>query len=125
MKPLILILLLIFPVVASAQTNSAPKSIADCENVKGDLAYNQCLASFGPAMRSRPGIVAPGQDPEEVAPVRASQGRQAARRGRAIRGRQAYRGGRAIRGRQSASFEIGSRRVRASKPSRRSYRHRR
>ena len=48
MKYLVALLLLAWPLAAAAE----PQSIADCEKIKGDLAYNQCLASFGPPARS-------------------------------------------------------------------------
>jgi hypothetical protein len=90
MKYLALFALLIVPVGAFAQ--AAPKSIADCERIKGDLAYNQCLSMFGPKVgerRSR-GVAAADDD----APV--------ITRGRRGRSGYARRGGR-----QRAVFEIG------------------
>src|SRR3954447_25907661 len=92
MKRLVLVVLLILPFAAAAQP--APQSIADCERIKVDLAYNQCLASFGPKMGERRSarVAAPADDDAPVA----TGGR---------RGRSAYarRGGR-----QRASFAIGS-----------------
>jgi hypothetical protein len=93
MKDLVLAALLAFPFAAAAQP--APKSIADCEKIKGDLAYNQCLASFGPKMgerRSRGAAAAPADDDEPVVATRSRRGRSGyARRG----------------GRQRAVFEVG------------------
>jgi hypothetical protein len=37
--------------LAGASAQAAPKSIDDCEKIKEPLAYNECLASFGPAVR--------------------------------------------------------------------------
>ena len=93
MRFVALFMFLCLPTLAFAQP--APKSIADCEKIKGDLAYNQCLASFGPKVgehRSRGGY-APPDDEEPVV----SHGR---------RGRSSYarRGGR-----QRAVFDIGGR----------------
>jgi hypothetical protein len=94
MKHLVLAALLAFPFAAAAQP--APKSIADCEKIKGDLAYNQCLANFGPKMgerRSRgAAAAAPVDDGDESVVTRGRRGRSGyARRG----------------GRQRAVFEIG------------------
>jgi hypothetical protein len=111
-------LIALLPLAAAAQTSSAPRSIADCEKISAALAYNECLASFGPRVgerRARAAVAEPA-DGEE---------RQVRRRGRG--GRSVVRG---RRGRQAAAFEI--RRGRASavqkaRPSRgkRAYRRRR
>lgn len=39
-------------IAASAAAQGTPRSISDCERLKNDLAYNQCLAMFGPAARN-------------------------------------------------------------------------
>jgi hypothetical protein len=116
MKYLALAAFLAFPVAAAAQT---PGSIQDCERIKGDLAYNQCLAMFGPKVgeRRRAAGVAPAEE-DEPAVERSDR-----------RGRYAYRRG--SRGRMTASFEIGSRKAETAelRPARaerkRSYRRRR
>jgi hypothetical protein len=36
--------------LAGASARAAPKNIDDCEKVKEPMAYNECLASFGPAV---------------------------------------------------------------------------
>jgi hypothetical protein len=74
---------------ASAQS-SPPASVADCERLKNDLAYNQCLASFGPKLGERP-----AREVDEDLP--------AAVQGSERRGRKAGRGGR-----EAASFEVMS-----------------
>jgi len=122
MRYFIALLLLAWPLAAAAQ----PRSIADCEKVKGDLAYNQCLASFGPparsgAARSSAGEVdssneAQSQEPPRSGSIgrgRGSYGRQAASYGR-------RRGG----GRQSMSFDLVGNRseVRTSERARSNYR---
>lgn len=56
--------------LAAAAAHAAPGSINDCEAIQSPLAYNECLASFGP-MRG-------GGGGKYSAP--ASQGRQGARR---------------------------------------------
>ena len=93
MKYPILVALLAFPFAAAAQP--APKSIADCEKIKGDLAYNQCLASFGPKMGERRprGAAVESADDEPTVAARGRRGRSAA---------YARRGGR-----QRAVFEVG------------------
>jgi hypothetical protein len=93
MKYPILAALLAFPCAAMAQP--APKSIAGCEKIKGDLAYNQCLASFGPKRGERPsrGAAAAPADGDEPVATRGRRGRSA---GYARRG-----------GRQRAVFEVG------------------
>jgi hypothetical protein len=92
MKYLALFALLILPAAALAQP--APKSIADCEKIKGDLAYNQCLAMFGPKVGERrsSGVAADDDDEPVVA--------------RRRRGRSSYTG---RGGRQRAVFEVGRR----------------
>jgi hypothetical protein len=91
MKPVVLAALLLVPFAAMAQP--APKSIADCEKIKGDLAYNQCLANFGPKMgERRPRAAAAASADDEPVVTRGRRGRSGyARRG----------------GRQRAVFEIG------------------
>jgi hypothetical protein len=111
MKHVLAALCVLAPLSAAAQSAS---SISDCEKIKNDMAYNQCLASFGPKMGERAPRVQVGEDPESsVAERPASRGRQVAR------GR---------RGRQSMSFDVvsgGSREVRREQASpRRSYRTR-
>jgi hypothetical protein len=94
-------LLLLCPLAATAQT-SPPASVAECERIKNDLAYNQCLASFGPKRGERTrGVAVEDDDGPAVRPAR--------------------RGGRATRrgGRQAAAFDVVTGR---SAPARRSRR---
>jgi hypothetical protein len=91
MKYLALLTFLLLP--ASALAQPALRSIADCEKIKGDLAYNQCLSMFGPKVgerRSR-GVAAADAGDEPVV----TRGR----RGRSGYGRRG--------GRQRAAFEVG------------------
>lgn len=97
MRTLLAALLIALPGAALAQ--GAPRSIADCERIKADLAYNQCLAEFGPKFGER----APRGGP--VAEDGGDEPRRTVRSSR--RGRSAYQRGR--RGRQAASFNIVSR----------------
>ncbi len=105
-KPVLAALILLaLPVAASAQP---ARSIADCERIKNDLAYNQCLASFGPpaqagAARSKGGETDAGDQAAEPEP----QSSGSSRRERALEARQA--GTASIRrrgGRQSMSFDV-------------------
>jgi hypothetical protein len=111
-----LLLLSLLPAGVSAAA-AQPRSIGDCEKVKGDLAYNQCLASFGPparagAARSQGGETDAGDQAAEPEP----QSSGSSRRESALEARQA--GTAPIRrrgGRQSMSFDVvGSRSEAAS-----------
>lgn len=107
MKHVLAALCVLAPLSAAAQS-----SIGDCEKIKNDMAYNQCLASFGPKVGQRAPRVGVGQDPESSASETPSRGRT-----RVVSGRRS--------GRQSASFDVvsgGSREVRRGNVSRgRSY----
>lgn len=91
---------LLAPLPALAQ--GTPRSIVECERLKNDLAYNQCLAMFGPAAKNVAGGYA-SADPASAPALAAPQAEEAVetapsgRRGR-------YRG---RRGRQSAAFTTG------------------
>ena len=101
MKPLICLLFLLAPTLALAQEQA--RSISDCEKIKADLAYNNCLASFGPKMgerRSR-AAAAPADADEEPAMRQSSRRGSSTRRGR--------------RGRVSASFSVRGGEVRQSR----------
>ena len=83
MRYLISSLLVLCPLAAFAQSPGAAKSVADCEGIKNDLVYNQCLASFGP------------KHGERRAGAGDADGDGPPRRGRATRG-----------GRQAATFDV-------------------
>jgi hypothetical protein len=87
MRYLISSLLVLCPLAAFAQSPGAAKSVADCEGIKNDLVYNQCLASFGPKQGERRSGAA-ASDGDEDGPRR---------RGKAARG-----------GRQAATFNVVS-----------------
>ena len=87
-----------------ALAQGTPRSIGECERLKNDLAYNQCLAMFGPAAKNVAGgyasadiAAAPMAEPipqvDETAEASASPRRR-------------YR---SSRGRQYASFSTGYR----------------
>ncbi|KAA2235607.1 hypothetical protein [Salinarimonas soli] len=97
MRHLLAALLILLP--ASAFAQGAPRSIADCERIKVDMAYNQCLAEFGPKRGERPPRGAQvSESGEEAAPAAVRSSR---------RGRASYQRGR--RGRKAASFTVGGR----------------
>jgi hypothetical protein len=64
MKYLLTVAVLLAPLTAAAQAPQAARSAADCEKLRDDLAYNQCLASFGPRRgeRSAAGMSADATD---------------------------------------------------------------
>lgn len=120
LRPFMIGLIPALAVVVPTYGQSSPRSMSDCERLKNDLAYNQCLAMFGPAAKniaagdasrvSIPSSVpAPAADrsamagiPDVEEPELTEPGRRG-RRGRQFRSSQARSGGR-----QSASFDIGS-----------------
>ncbi|MGU3361012.1 hypothetical protein ACLBWX_11815 [Methylobacterium sp. M6A4_1b] len=95
-----------------ARAQGAPRSVSDCERLKNDLAYNQCLAMFGPAAKNVASGVSSGAASAEVASALAaipqSIAASAAATGAAIAsiGHRTRRGRHARYGRQSASFAI-------------------
>lgn len=94
--------ILIAPLPVLAQ--GTPRSIVECERLKNDLAYNQCLAMFGPAAKNVAGGYA-SADPAAVPalaapPPQAEEAAESAPSGR--RGRYRSR-----RGRQTAVFTAG------------------
>lgn len=118
--PLLIGLVPAFALIVPAFGQGSPRSMSDCERLKNDLAYNQCLAMFGPAAKniaagdsSRGSIPNPVPEPpadrsvvagipDVEEPLLTEPGRRG-RRGRQIRNRQVHGGGR-----QSASFDVGS-----------------
>ena len=89
----------------SALAQDTPRSVNDCERLKNDLAYNQCLSMFGPAAKN----IAGGDGSAASAPATATTAAlpvaddPAPEAGRSRRGRYRVR-----RGRQSAVFTAGS-----------------
>ena len=63
-----------FALIAGAAV-AAPRSIADCEAIQASLAYNACLASFGPTRANHGGgrAYAPARGAEGGAPARRRQ----------------------------------------------------
>lgn len=96
-----------FVVLWSGSALAAPRSVSDCESLKNDLAYNQCLAMFGPEARNvgggdggSPSMPAATASAGAALPM-ADEPAAQTRRGR--HGRHRY--GR--HGRQVAAFAIG------------------
>lgn len=95
-----LVVLAAGPVLAQG----TPRSVGECERLKNDLAYNQCLAMFGPAARNVAGGFAAADTASsatQAAIPQAEEPRAEAGRGRRYRGRH---------GRQRAVFTSGGRR---------------
>lgn len=93
-------ILCLVPVAAIAQ--GTPRSIGECERLKNDLAYNQCLAMFGPAAKNVAAgyasvDAAPAPALPEAASADAQSEAEAPRRGRRYR----------RHGRQFAMFTAG------------------
>lgn len=99
------LIVLLAPVPALAQ--GTPRSIGECERLKNDLAYNQCLAMFGPAAKNVAGGFASADTaatPTAAMAEAIPQVEETAEAGTG--GRRRYR---SHRGRQYASFSTGYR----------------
>lgn len=105
--------LLALAVPAAAQ--GTPRSMAECERLKNDLAYNQCLAMFGPPARNV-GVggdgAAAGAPPAASLPVASTAaipGIPAVEEPELQEGRRSRRGRFSRRnGRMSAAFTVGT-----------------
>ncbi|MGA8170719.1 MAG: hypothetical protein WB816_07800, partial [Methylocystis sp.] len=42
--------IVVFGLLVGVSAQAGPKNIDDCEKIKEPMAYNECLASFGPAV---------------------------------------------------------------------------
>ncbi len=85
-----------------ALAQGTPRSVGECERLKNDLAYNQCLAMFGPAARNVAGGFAAAESAAPQAAIpQAAEPPAEPERGRRYRGRH---------GRQRAVFTSGRRR---------------
>lgn len=100
---------LLSPVMAGAQ--GGPRSVSECERLKNDLAYNQCLSMFGPAAKN----VAAGSESAAVStgtavampPALAAIPSVNEPEPEVRRGRRPRRGSYGRGGRRSASFTVG------------------
>lgn len=94
-----------------ALAQGTPRSVGECERLKNDLAYNQCLAMFGPAARNVAGGFAAAESTASAAASSAPLPQAAipqAEEPQAETGRsRRYRG---RHGRQRAVFTSGRRR---------------
>jgi hypothetical protein len=108
-RPAVVLLTLLAPTLALAQ--GAPRSVGECERLKNDLAYNQCLAMFGPAAKNVAGGFAAGAASASASVATAlaaiPPGIAAALPPLAETGRRGRRGRYTRHGRQSASFDTG------------------
>lgn len=107
--PLAAVVVLLAPVLAPlpALAQGTPRSIGECERLKNDLAYNQCLAMFGPAAKNVAGGYASADAGTTPAAAMAEPIPQVEETAEATTSRRRhYRSG---RGRQYASFSSGYR----------------
>lgn len=91
-------------VLSAAAATAAPRSIDDCEAIREAMAYNACLASFGPKPGERMRYSAGAKGDESVDMKRSGS----ARAERPSRGRVKAR----ANGRASMSFDMSHRRPR-------------
>jgi len=56
-------------VLVATQSLAAPRRIEECETISAPLAYNECLASFGPTRANRGASrnYAPAEEPRRAA----------------------------------------------------------
>ena len=112
MQPRFRLASLLFVLAGPALAQGTPRSIGECERLKNDLAYNQCLAMFGPAAKNIAGgdggasAPAPSYSEEAIAAAgipSADEPELAEPTQRGRRGRYGRRGGR-----QSMSFAVAT-----------------
>ena len=107
LRPTLVLLAFLAPTLAAAQ--GVPRSVGECERLKNDLAYNQCLAMFGPAARNVAGGFAEGAASASASVATAlaaiPPGIAAALPLAQETGRRGRRGRYTRHGRQSASFD--------------------
>ncbi|WP_342151333.1 hypothetical protein [Methylorubrum sp. SB2] len=96
---------------APAAAQGTPRNMAECERLKNDLAYNQCLAMFGPPARNVGGGdgSATVSAPMPVASTATIPGIPAVEEPELQEGRRARRSRYSRRnGRMSATFTVGT-----------------
>jgi hypothetical protein len=98
-RSLLTCLLLLCPLAAAAQAPAPPAAVSDCEKIKNDMAYNQCLASFGPKHGER-GARGSAENDDGPGLRRSGRGGPSARRSRGSR--------------QAAAFDVVSSRRRGA-----------
>ncbi|MFH6784385.1 MULTISPECIES: hypothetical protein [Methylobacterium] len=104
MRHALALFFLLGSLTGAALAQGAPRSVGDCERIKGDLAYNQCLSLFGPAAKSLAAAAVPAATtaiPRLPEPPSLGEAAEPA----APRGRRGWT--RRLRGgRQSATFAV-------------------
>ena len=111
--------------LGTAAAQGAPRAVSECERLKNDLAYNQCLSMFGPAAKNvaagegaaastGTAVALPPVLPRSLAIPTVNEPVQETRRGRRVR-----RGSYGRGGRQSASFSVGGSETRSYRRHRR------
>ena len=100
MRHVLALILLLGPLAGAALAQGAPRSVGDCERIKGDLAYNQCLSLFGPAAKGVAAAAAAVSAAIPRLPQAIAEAVEPAPRGRRGWNR------RLRSGRQSASFAV-------------------
>lgn len=111
--------------LGAAAAQGVPRAVSECERLKNDLAYNQCLSMFGPAAKNvaagegtaastGTAVALPPVLPRSLAIPTVNEPVQETRRGRRVR-----RGSYGRAGRQSASFSVGASETRSSRRHRR------
>lgn len=109
MRIVLAVVLAVSPAVAVAQ--GKPRTLEDCEKIDAPLAYNACLASFGPKRgeRAAPASMPPADEGETAA----------GRSGAAARAKPAIPGivsaGKTRGGRSFAVFDVGPAKPKADK----------
>ncbi|KTS31508.1 hypothetical protein NS228_14335 [Methylobacterium indicum] len=103
--PLFLGPLFVGPLTGTALAQGTPRSVGECERIKGDLAYNQCLSLFGPAAKNVAAAAAAVSAAIPRLPLPPALAEAAAGAEPAPRGRRGWN--RRLRGgRQSATFAV-------------------
>jgi hypothetical protein len=113
----------------AARAQGAPRTIEDCERINEPLAYNACLASFGPKRGEHGTTNQEESEPAEDEPAKPARGTRAGRTGRravepaqsAIKIPNAIDYGRTRNGRAYVVFDVGG----AKKPPAKRHRKRR
>ncbi len=81
-------ILVVGALLAAGAALAAPKNIDDCEKIKEPMAYNECLASFGPTAghTSATKSYGPASEGEQRAARKGRKGRKMGASGGAVRG---------------------------------------
>ena len=113
-SPVLACLLVTMAAIGPAAAQGTPRSVSDCERLKNDLAYNQCLAMFGPAAKNVAGGEGGGSNASTSTSVVSADAAAAAGIPSAdepelqMPGRRGRHGRASRRGRQSMSFAVAT-----------------